>query len=650
MKTPRKKSTKKTSRKANVSKTSGLSNTSKTQKKRAVSKKARNQGVSRRGGVNTEKNRFRLMWFVTACVFVVLLTRAFWLQVVNPSFYVQKADSTIISNRIERANRGVIYDRHGIPLALSTPMKTLSFNAREYAKAKQDWDGTDSKTGQKEKLLKRLENKPSRKLKDLIDTKQERFNVHALAQAAGVDVRKIQAKLDAPKGELPKSQYLILKRRLPPATADVILAKKFVGVHAETEYKRYYPQPQPNAHILGYMGRKDNDYVGKAGLENIFNATLGGEDGKVSVVRGARGVGAIDNSLIKPDIQGEDVELSIDSRLQYILYRELEKSGRKYAARSASGMVVNAKTGEVLAISNWPSFNTNNMAERTDQNERNRALVDAFEPGSVVKPFTVAAGLESGKFNKHSLINTYPSSVTISGKTFYDHGVLSPVSLEKLLRKSSNVASIKIGLALPHDGVTNMFQKVGLGEKTGLQFPSEQSGNVTAPTKRQSLRRASVTFGYSMEVTLGQLAQAYSILAADGVKRPLTFTKVDDAPTGEQVIAKQTARDILEMMESVTKKGGTGTQAAIAGYRVSGKTGTAKKLRSDGKGYYESKYRALFCGIAPSSDPQFVTVILVEDPVGEFSGGKVAAPVFAAVTKEALRLNNVPLDRPLTDN
>lgn len=644
MKTPQTNKTKK----PKVPRSSKKSAMQQPRNKRPTSKKARQQGVSRRGGVNTEKYRFLLMWLVTAAVFCVLLARAFWLQVINPAFYVKKADSTIISTRVERANRGVMYDRNGIPLALSTPMKTLSFNAREYAAAKQDWEGKDGKPGQKEKLLKRLESKPSQKLETLIETKQARFDVNALAKAVGIDADKIQKKLNAPTGELPKSQYMILKRRMPPTVADVVLSKKFAGVHAETEYKRYYPQPQPNAHILGYMGRKDNDYTGRAGLERTMNQTLGGEDGKISIVRGARGVGAIDNSLIKADIQGEDVNLSIDSRLQYILYRELEKSGRKYAARSASGIVVNAKTGEVLAMTNWPSFNTNNMSERTDQNERNRALVDAFEPGSVVKPFTVAAALESGKFNKHSQINTYPGSVTVNGKTFYDHGVTSPVSLETLLRKSSNVASIKIGLALSRDGVTNMFKKVGLGEKTALNFPSEQSGNVTAPTKRQSLRRANLTFGYSMEVTLAQLAQGYSVLAAGGVKRPLTFNKVDDVPDGEQVIAQQTAKDIVQMMESVTKKGGTGTQAAITGYRVSGKTGTAKKLRADGKGYYESKYRALFCGMAPASDPEFVTVVVVEDPVGEFYGGKVAAPVFSAVTKEALRLYNVPLDRSLT--
>lgn len=612
--------------------------------KKAKPLRARQQGVSRRGGVNTEKNRFRLMWLVTVLVFVAMIVRALWLQVIDQSFYEEKAASTIVSTRVERANRGVLYDRHGTPLALSTPMKTLSFNAREYAQTEANW-----RKKQKPKLLARLKAKPSNELAALIETKESRFNLHKMAQMVGVDVRLLQRKLDAKKGELPTSQYMPLKRRVPPTVADVVLAKKYIGMHAETEYKRYYPQPQPNAHVLGYMGRKDHNYIGRAGLERMFNTQLAGKDGKISVVKGARGMGAIDNSLVTAEVQGENITLSLDARLQYILYRELEKSGRQHAARSASGMVVDVKTGEVLAMSNWPSFNTNNMAERTDQNERNRVLVDVFEPGSVVKPLTVAAALESGKYNKHSMINTYPGSVTVNGKTFRDHGVTSPVSLETLLRKSSNVASIKIGQALSRDAVTGMFRKMGLGEKTGLAFPSEQSGNVMAPSRSDPMRRASVTFGYSLEVTLAQLARAYSVIAADGVKRPLTFLKVDEPVQGEQVIAKETANDILAMMETVTRKDGTGAQAAITGYRVAGKTGTAKKLMADGSGYFDKKYRALFCGMAPASDPRFVTVIVVEDPVDGFYGGKVAAPIFAAVTKEALRLYNVPLDRSLTE-
>lgn len=638
--------------------------TSKTQQMRAISKKAQQQGVSRRASVKNDKIRFYLMWAVTAVCFAALLGKALWLQVINQNWYEKKAQSAIVSKRTIQPNRGVIYDRHNTPLALSTPMKTLSFNAREYAAALAKWQ--KRKLAITKNLPKLSPEEQEKERKDIIQ-KDARFDLAALATSVGVDEKKLQAVLAKkaklkgvePKDQPPLSQYLVLKRRLPPNTADVVLAKRFYGVHSETEYKRYYPQPQPNAQLLGYLGMetekkmvkgKEIDvatgrYIGRAGLERVFDKTLTGTPGKMSVVLGAEGFGVVDDTLIEPEIAGENLVTSIDARLQYILYRELEKAGRLRQARSASGVVVDTRTGEVLAMSNWPSFNSNNLKERNNQNELNRVLVDVFEPGSVVKPLTVVAGLESGKFHKNSVIHT-GGRIKIHSKVFTDHGLPADISLKTLIQRSSNLGSIKIGHTLPRDGVANMFQKLGLGKKTGLNFPAEAAGNVTAPLKRQKLKRANMTFGYAVEVTLAQLAQAYATLAGNGVRKPLTFQKQTSIPSGEQIISAETANAVLNMMESVTQKGGTGTQASISGYRVAGKTGTAKKLRTDGeKGYQDGKYRALFVGVAPVSSPRFVTAILVEDPVGDFTGGKVAAPVFKQVMQEALRLNNVPMDK-----
>lgn len=617
---------------------------------RPPSKRALKTGVSRRGGVATERGRFRLMWGVTITIFAALLGKAFWVQVINQSFYAQKASSTIGKMRTEVATRGVLYDRFDAPLALSVPMLTVSFNAREYAKTKAQWL-KDEKPKLQERLLASTDSEKIKALKQHIDDMGARFDIARMCKLLGVDVQKLLTDIaNTDAGNLPKSQYRVLVRRMPSEEAGAVLAHDFVGLHSETEYKRYYTQPQPNTHLLGYMGRKDNQYVGRAGLELQLNNALAGQAGKISTVRGARGFGVIDKNLVQPDVAGQDTYLSIDARLQYILYRELEKAGREHKARSASGLVLDARTGEVLAVSNWPSFNANDMRDRTNENERNRAIIDIFEPGSVMKPLTVAAALDSGKFNTNSRINTGNGTITIRGKTFRGHGP-TIVSLEDLIIHSNNVASIKIAQALPLDGVTSMYRRLGLGQKTALGFPGEQAGSVTDPGPREDLRRANITFGYSVEVTLAQLAQAYAVLANDGKLTPLSIMRIDDTSkiNAKQVITPKIAQDVLHMMEGVTEKGGTGTRAAISGYRVAGKTGTAKKLKADGSGYYDDKYRGLFVGIAPISNPRFVTAIVVEDPVGDYYGGSVAAPAFATVTKEALRLYHVPQDKPLDE-
>ena len=282
----------------------------------------------------------------------------------------------------------------------------------------------------------------------------------------------------------------------------------------------------------------------------------------------------------------------------------------------------------------------------TGANQRNRALLDVFEPGSVMKPFTVAAALDSGKYTANSLINTNPGSIRVQGYTIRDHNNLGTINLATLLQKSSNVASTKIALSLPPDGITNMQHKFGFGSKTPLQFPGEGSGLVSTPKEKEYSRRATVSYGYGLQVTLAQVAQAYAALAAGGVMHPLTLIKTDKAPPSKRIMAREQAMSIVQMMEAVTEQGGTAKAAAIDGYRVAGKTGTSRRINPDG-GYYTDQYRNVFAGMAPASNPRLVSVILVEDPRAVYYAGLTAAPVFHNVMKEALRLYNVPLDKPL---
>jgi len=332
--------------------------------------------------------------------------------------------------------------------------------------------------------------------------------------------------------------------------------------------------------------------------------------------------------------------------LQYLLYKELEKAGRLQKARWSTGMIVDVQTGEVLALSTWPSFNSNNLNEMTGENQRNRALLDVFEPGSVMKPFTVAAALDSGKYTTTSLIDTNPGSIRVRGYTIRDHNNLGRITLGTLLQKSSNVASTKIALSLPPDAITNMQKQFGFGSKTPLQFPGEGSGLVVTPKEKETSRRATVSYGYGLQVTLAQVAQAYSALAAGGVMHPLTLTKDGERPPSKRIMAHEQAMSIVQMMESVTEPGGTAKGAAIDGYRVAGKTGTSRRINPKG-GYYTDQYRNVFAGMAPASNPKLVGVILIEDPRGQIYAGLTVAPVFHNVMKEALRLYNVPLDKPL---
>lgn len=619
-------------------------------RKKAIFNRA--SGASSRGGFESDKNRFRVVWGVALAVLIGLILRAYYIQIAHAQFYQDKGNELITSVRTQKSYRGMITDRNKLPLAVSAPLATVSFSPHDYAREYYE--------------LKRLilANTDHPQFQARMQKRLDEMDLTTLAVAANIPVAELKkaAALDdsvdvtdevAVKAALPSgagSHYLPLLNKVTPEIAQSVSSLEFPGVYEKNFFQRYYPQPQPNSQLLGFMGQNSNDpeggYEGRAGIEHQYEKALSGKDGKVLVLKDAKQNSLKELKQIEPEVAGENIALTIDSRLQYLLYKELEKAGRLQQARWSTGMIVDVQTGEVLALSTWPSFNSNNLNDMTGENQRNRALLDVFEPGSVMKPFTVAAALDSGKYTSTSLIDTNPGSIYVQGYTIRDHSNLGTINFATLLQKSSNVASTKIALSLPPDAITNMQHKFGFGSKTPLDFPGEGAGLVSTPQEKEYSRRATVSYGYGLQVTLAQVAQAYAALASGGVMHPLTLIKTDRPLPSKRIMEHDQAMAIVKMLEGVTEPGGTAKTAAIDGYRVAGKTGTSRRVNPNG-GYYTDQYRNVFAGMAPASNPKLVSVILIEDPRGMHYAGLTTAPVFHNVMKEALRLYNVPLDKPL---
>jgi cell division protein FtsI (penicillin-binding protein 3) len=616
---------------------------------------------------------------VMISIFLTIIGRAFYLQVIQHQFLQAKADQMMLRTETIKAYRGVISDRYGVPLAVSTPLTTLWLDPKEYLQTyvhrellkaelkrreiqpleEEREGGVQTYTYPTElqgvaQQLKLKDEEMHKQIKDIRESKigqlkyqlrrLEKFNANLdeLAAAVSINPDEIRQKIN----QSPRSRFLVLKRQLPPRIAKVVLDRKFQSVYREIEYQRFYPQAQPNAQLIGITNSHDQ---GIEGLEMALNKRLSGQDGKIRVMRDKRGNRIKEVELIEAAISGEDIQLSIDSRLQYIMYRELAASGIANNARSATAVAIDVNTGEVLAMGSWPSFNPNDSQSGLANKDamRNRAVIDMFEPGSTMKSFTVAAGMESGKYSDRSLIDTSPGSMVVGNHRIRDHHNNGVIDLRTLLVKSSNVASAKIALSLPNDTLPMFYKRMGFGQRTAMKFPGESPGLILPPTLWNTAEVATMSYGYAINVTALQLAQAYSVLASGGVFRPVTLFKQETPPVGERILDEGIARSVVHMLEGVTEDGGTAKQAAIAGYRVAGKTGTAHKLRPDGRGYSPSDYRALFVGMAPASNPQIVLAVVVENPVGQYYGGLVSAPIFAKIMQESLRLRNVPLDKPL---
>jgi len=542
--------------------------------------------------------RVTLVLVFFSLIAVALAARAVHLQVLNKEFLNQQADTRHLRRERISAHRGTITDRNGEPLAISTPVDSVWANPKELAPAVDD--------------------------------------VPRLARTLGLDpqllMRRITRSMD--------KEFLYLKRHLSPEQAQQVLALKLPGVNVQREYRRYYPAGEVTGHLVGFT---DIDDEGQEGLELAFNHWLAGESGAKRVLKDRLGRSVENVESIRPARHGKNLRTSIDLRIQYLAYRTLKAAIQFHHAESGSIVVLDVKTGEVLAIVNQPTYNPNDRSQFSAERYRNRAVTDIFEPGSSIKPLVVAAALETGEFRPSSIIDTAPGYVTVGAKTIEDSRNLGRVSLTTILARSSNVGVTKLAMSLQPDQLWQTMTDFGLGSLTSSAFPGESAGLLTHFSNWKPISQATLAYGYGVSVTALQLAQSYSALGNGGRLNPVSLVALETAADGRQVIAPDTATAVRRMLEEVVRPGGTGTKASVPGYRVAGKTGTAWKFAAGG--YSEDKYISIFAGLAPASDPRLAAVVVIDEPSGElYYGSDVAAPVFADVMTESLRLLAVPPD------
>ena len=557
-----------------------------------------------RGAETKQKTARRFAGRLTlVSVFFVLLAgslfaRAVHLQVLSKEFLNQQADSRHLRTEKISAHRGSIVDRNGEPLAISTPVDSVWANPQELAAAVDD--------------------------------------VPRLAESLGLDsqllMRRVTRSMD--------KEFLYLKRHLSPVQASKVMALKLPGVNVLREYRRYYPAGEVAGHLVGFTNVDD---LGQEGLELAFNHWLGGESGAKRVLKDRLGRAVENVESIRPPHHGRDLRSSIDLRLQYLAYRSLKASIQEHNAESGSIVILDVGSGEVLAMVNQPSYNPNDRSQYLAERYRNRAITDIFEPGSSIKPLILAAALESGQYKASSYVDTAPGYVVVGPKKIEDHRNLGRISLTTILSRSSNVGVTKIAMSLEPDQLWGSMTRFGLGSMTASGFPGESAGLLTHYNHWQQISQATLAYGYGISVTPLQLAQAYAALGNDGVLRQVSLVALDEPTASTRIVSSETATAIRSMMEEVVNPGGTGTKAAVPGYRVAGKTGTAWKFAAGG--YSEDKYLSIFAGMAPASNPKLAAVVIIDEPGGDlYYGSDVAAPVFADVMAESLRLMAIPPD------
>jgi len=439
---------------------------------------------------------------------------------------------------------------------------------------------------------------------------------------------------------------MYLKRRVAPDLAQKVMALEVPGVALLPEYKRFYPAGEVTAHVVGFTNVDDQ---GQEGMELVYDARLKSIAGAKRVIKDRIGRVVENVERVSEPQPGEDLVLSIDRRLQYLAYRELKAAVKNNRADAGSVVILDVRTGEVLAMVNQPAYNPNNRAKLKSSHLRNRAVTDVFEPGSTIKPFTVAAALETGRFNSNTVVDVRPGYLKVGRKTIRDFRDYGVIDVSTILQKSSNVGASKLALSITPEHLWQVFASVGLGADSGSGFPGEPSGLLTDFGAWHDIQRATVSYGYGLSVTAMQLARAYAALATDGRPLPVSFLRRSEAQAAElaslyePVLSENSLRKVRRMLERVVEEGGTGTRAAVPGYRIAGKTGTVKK--SGAGGYVEDSYLALFAGLAPASDPRLAMVVMIDEPRGEeYYGGVVAAPVFSRVMAGALRMLDIPPD------
>ena len=544
--------------------------------------------------------RSRMMLAIVFAGFGALAARALYLQVWNNDFLQQKGESRY-SRTIEiSAHRGKITDRNGEILASSTPVRSI-------------WaipDDVDRSAEKRQQLARVLE-------MPLADLEKK---------LAGAD-----------------RDFVYLKRQLPPEQADRVAQLGVAGVFQQREYRRYYPAGEVAAHVLGFTGI---DETGQEGIELAFQAELAGHAGSRQVIKDRRGNVIEDVASIRAPRDGRDLALSIDSKIQYLAYRELKNAVETHRAKAGGIVVMDVLTGEVLALANLPVFNPNNRAHLTGAQLRNRVLTDTFEPGSTMKPFTVALAMELGMVKSTTMVQTAPGRLTIGSSTISDAHPHGALSVAEVIQKSSNVGTAKLALAIDRQDMWDMFNRAGFGVVPRVQFPGAVSGKVRPAKSWRPIEQATMSYGYGLSASLLQLARAYTVFGRDGDVVEATFVKATGPAFGSQVVHPEVARAMRQMLEMAAGSGGTAPKAQTMGYRVAGKTGTAHK--QEGKGYADRKYRASFVGLAPVSAPRLVVAVMIDEPTaGRYFGGDVAAPVFSTVVGGALRILGVAPDAPM---
>ena len=542
--------------------------------------------------------RHMVVLMIVVSVMLLLFWRAVDLHTLKSGFLQDEGNARHLRVLKMAAHRGMISDRNGDPLAMSTPVDSVWANPHELEIEREQWS--------------------------------------RLAKLLNMKVDVLQRRL----GQRSDRSFVYLRRHINPNVAQRVMAMGIPGISLQREYRRYYPAGEVAAHVVGFTNIDDD---GQEGLELAYDQWLQGTPGSKRVIKDRLGHVVENVESIAEPLPGKELRLSIDRRIQYLAYRELTTTVQQHKARSGSAVVLDVQTGEVLAMVNRPSYNPNNRSTLRDGNFRNRAVTDVFEPGSSIKPFTVAAGLEAKKFTPKSMIDTSPGVLRVGRKAVRDLRDYGAINMATILQKSSNVGASKIALSLDPEQMRRVLSQLGFGDVTDSGFPGESAGQLTDSRRWREIDRATLSYGYGLSVTALQLVQAYAVLAGDGVMKPVSFVALKDKPQGVQVISKRTAQQVLSMLEGVVGDGGTGTLANVPGFKVAGKTGTVQKYGANG--YSDERYVSLFAGAAPASRPRLAMVVVIDEPRGEeYYGGRVAAPVFSRVMAGALRILGVAPD------
>ena len=577
--------------------------------------------------------RFALVCTVLVMVFITLMARAAYLQVIEPDQARQENAKRTVRVETLKVQRGMIFDRNGKELAVSVPVVSVyadplaldkSLGKKVLRKARKDKEDHKALAENKEEMTYR---------------KQVRYDNdirwRELADVLQIDYQEVDERLR----DNPARRFVYLKRQVTPAVANYISQLKLPGIHLLDESKRYYPSGEVSAHVLGFT---NIDGEGIEGVEKLFEEALTGAEGKRTIRKDARGR-EVQVLSEEQRVEPEDIQLSIDLRIQAIAYKALKSAVLSYQATSGSAMVVDVHTGEVLAMVNSPSFNPNDMRDAQPYKRRNRAITDLFEPGSTLKPLAILAGLDHGVIKADDTVNTYPGWMRLGGSLVKDTRNHGEMKRREILKVSSNMGVAKISQMLPKEYLVGLYQKVGFGEDTGTMMVGESSG-LFYPNRRWSdFEIATLSYGYAVSVSTAQVARLYATMGSGGISRPLTILKQKTPPEGERIFKEEDVKAVIEMMESVFEKGGTADNVKVDGYRAAAKTGTSEKAVAGG---YGDEYVGYFAGVAPVTNPRLAVVVMINEPGGDvYYGGQTAGPAFAEIMSNALRILNVAPDK-----